>query len=75
MSEEKNIYVARDASGKFTGCVFNNPEHKREVAKDIAGFIRRGDTVELMTRTEMLEIARPPLAETPQQDQQGFDLT
>jgi len=38
-------YVARKPCGCFAMAVVDNPDHKRDVAKEVAKAIRRGETV------------------------------
>ena len=40
MADEKNIYVAVDTDGFLAGAVVNDPEYKKDVAKDVALFIK-----------------------------------
>jgi hypothetical protein len=42
-------YVGIKACGCIVAATVDNPQHKREVAKDIAGFIRQGLSVERIT--------------------------
>jgi hypothetical protein len=54
MMPAKMAYVAYHADcGKVVACTIDNPEHKKEVAKDVADWIRRGDTVEHIPATDM----------------------
>lgn len=45
MSEFMN-YIAREKCGCITCACVDNPEHKRDVAKSIASWVRDGLTVE-----------------------------
>lgn len=47
MAFEKS-YLALNPCGCFAGAVVNNTEHPREVAKDVASFVRYGCTVTLV---------------------------
>jgi hypothetical protein len=54
MMAEEMAYVAYHAScGKVIACTIDNPEHKREVAKDVARWIRYGDTVNRVPAAEV----------------------
>ena len=60
MADEKNIYVAVDTDGFLAGAVVNDPEYKKDVAKDVALFIKRGCSVELMNRARFEAIPLRP---------------
>lgn len=42
-------YIAREKCGCITMATVDDPEHKREVAKQIAKAVRLGETVERVT--------------------------
>ena len=47
MSQE--AYITRHAAcGKIMAAIVDNPQHKREVAKEVGNWIRSGDSVERM---------------------------
>lgn len=49
MPEESMSYISRRPCGCLSMAVVDNPEHKRDVAKEVAKAIRLGETVERVT--------------------------
>lgn len=55
MSERKSIgfmYLAKRPCGKISAASWDDPGHEKDVAKSVASWIRRGDTVERVERFE-----------------------
>ena len=46
---KRNSYIARKPCGCITMACVDNPEHKRETAKEVAKAIRLGETIDRVT--------------------------
>lgn len=44
--EQVMAYIAREKCGCVTGATIDNPQHRKEVAKDVAAWVRDGRIVE-----------------------------
>jgi hypothetical protein len=55
MSDRKSMgfmYLARRACGKVSASCWDEPSYAKDTAKTVAGYIKRGDTVERVERFE-----------------------
>lgn len=72
MSGELMAYIGREADCGCVTCVtIDNPDHKREVAKDVAQWVRWGMTVERVAADE----ARQMFTSCPHREQKAAAQT
>jgi len=53
MSETSMSYISRKPCGCLSMAVVDNPEHKKDVANEIAKAVRRGETVDRVTSEQV----------------------
>lgn len=59
MASEQMAYVARCACGAVVAAVIDDPNYRRDTAREVAAWIRGGLVVERMTVDEAREQWRP----------------
>jgi len=47
------LYVARHECGKIVAAAVDLPDHKKALAREMADWVRRGDTVERIPNSEL----------------------